>query len=128
MRRYLIDENISPKYRTQLLNHEPSLTVLAVGDEDAPPKSTSDPDILEWCEQNQFSLITNNRESMPQHLADHLSAGHHVPSIFTINRKVPMGLIIKELIRIAGASDEDEYMDQIIYIPLLQRVQVNDAT
>ena len=118
MRRYLIDENISPQYRTQLLYHEPSLTVLMIGDEGAPPKSTPDPEILVWCEQHQFSLITNNRESMPQHLSDHLSAGHHVPGIFTINRRVSMGLIIDQLLLIAGASDEDEYSDQITYIPL----------
>ncbi len=118
MRRYLIDENISPEYRTQLLYHEPSLTVLAVGDKGAPPKSTPDPEILVWCEQNQFSLITNNRESMPQHLSDHLTAGHHVPGIFTINLEVPMGLIIDQLLLIVGASHEDEYIDQITYIPL----------
>ena len=118
MRRFLIDENISPEYRTQLLNHEPSLTVLAVGDEGAPVRSTPDPEILVWCEQNQFSLITNNRKSMPRHLLDHLSAGHHVPGIFTINLEVPMGKIIDELILIAGASGEDEYIDQITYIPL----------
>lgn len=118
MRRFLIDENMSPQYRTQLLYHEPSLTVLAVGDEGAPPKSTPDPEILVWCEQNQFSLVTNNRESMPQHLSDHITAGHHVPGIFPINRKVSMGLIIDELIHIAGASDEAEYIDRITYIPL----------
>ncbi len=118
MRRFLIDENISPEYRTQLLRHEPSLTVLVIGDEGAPARSTLDPDILEWCEQNQFNLITNNRESMPQHLSDHLAAGHHVPGIFTINRKISMGLIIDQLLLIVGASDEDEYIDQITYIPL----------
>ena len=118
MRRFLIDENISPEYRTQLLRHEPSLTVLVIGDEDAPARSTPDPEILKWCEQNQFNLITNNRESMPQHLSEHLSAGHHVPGIFTINRKVSMGLVIDQLLLIAGASDEDEYMDEITYIPL----------
>jgi len=117
MRRFLIDENISPEYRTQLLYHEPSLTVLAVGDEGAPPKSTPDPEILVWCEQNQFSLITNNRDSMPQHLSDHIEAGHHVPGIFTIKRRVPMGLIIDQLLLIAGASDENEYMDEIKYLP-----------
>ncbi|MCG9131159.1 DUF5615 family PIN-like protein [Candidatus Poribacteria bacterium] len=117
MRRFLIDENISPRYRTQLLYHEPSLTVLAVGDEGAPPKSTPDPEILEWCEKNQFNLITNNPESMPQHLSDHLSAGHHMPGIFTINLAVPMGLIIDQLILIAGASDEGEHIDRITYIP-----------
>ena len=118
MRRYLIDENISPQYRTQLLNHEPSLTVLAVGDEGAPPKSTPDPEILVWCEQNQFNLITNNRESMPQHLSDHRENGGHVPAIFTINLAVPMGKIIEELLLIAGASDEDEYINEIKYLPL----------
>ena len=118
MRRFLIDENISPEYRTQLLNHEPSLTVLVIGDEDAPARSTPDPEILEWCEKNQFNLITNNRKSMPQHLSDHRAAGHHVPGIFTINLEVPMGKIIEELLLIAGASDEDEYIDQITYIPL----------
>ena len=118
MRRFLIDENISPEYRTQLLRHEPSLTVLVIGGEGAPARSTLDPDILEWCEKNQFNLITNNRKSMPQHLSDHLSAGHHVPGIFTINLEVPMGKIIEELLLIAGASDENEYIDQIKYLPL----------
>ena len=118
MRRYLIDENISPEYRTQLLRHEPSLTVLAVGDKGAPPKSTPDPEILEWCEKHQFNLITNNRESMPQHLSDHRKKGSHVPTIFTINLAVPMGKIIDELLLIAGASDEDEYINEIKYLPL----------
>ena len=118
MRRFLIDENISPEYRTQLLRHDPSLTVLAIGDEGAPARGTLDPDILEWCEKHQFNLITNNRESMPQHLCDHLAAGHHVPGIFTINRKVSIGLIIDQLLLIVGASDADEYIDRITYIPL----------
>ncbi len=118
MRRYLIDENISPQYRTQLLRHEPSLTVLAVGDEGTPARSTSDPEILVWCEQHQFNLITNNRESMPQHLSDHRKKGGHVPAIFTINLTVPMGKIIEELLLIAGASDEDEYINEIKYLPL----------
>ena len=118
MRRFLIDENISPRYRTQLLYHEPSLMVLVIGDEGAPPKSTPDPKILEWCEQNQFILITNNRRSMPQHLEDHLAAGHHMPGIFTINLEVPMRKIIDQLLLIVGASDADEYIDWITYIPL----------
>ena len=118
MRRYLIDENISPVYCTQLLYHEPSLTVLTIGDEGAPARSTPDPEILEWCEKHDFSLVTNNRKSMPQHLVDHLAAGHHVPGVFTINLNVSIRLIIEQLILIAGASYKDEYIDQIVYVPL----------
>ena len=43
---------------------------------------------------------------MPQHLEDHLAAGHHVPGIFIINLKVSVGLIIEHLILIAGACHE----------------------
>ena len=58
MRRYLLDEHIPPAYQTQLLYHEPSLRVLIVGNEGTPARSTPDPEILHWCEQNDFNLIT----------------------------------------------------------------------
>ena len=118
MIRYLLDEHVSPKYRTQLLQHEPTLTVWMIGDAGAPPKGTLDPDILCWCERNSFVFVTNNRRSMPQHLTDHLSAGGRVPGVFVMNLDIRMGTILEELILIAGASHEDEYMDQIVHLPL----------
>ncbi len=74
---YLMDENVDPIYRTQILHREPELVVWAVGDEGAPPKSTLDPEILIWCEEHGFILMTNNRTSMPPHLAEHLAQGRH---------------------------------------------------
>ena len=117
MRRYLIDENLSPAYREQLRYHEPSLTVLRVGDEGAPPRSTQDPEILKWCEQNNFILVTKDPNTIPKHFSDHWKAGHHVPGIIMINSSVPSGAILDDLILIAGASRKDEFLDQIIYIP-----------
>ena len=55
---YLLDENLPPLYREQLLRLQPDLTVWMVGDPGVPPKSTLDPEILIWCEQNQFILVT----------------------------------------------------------------------
>jgi hypothetical protein len=115
---YLLDEHIPSAYRTQLVHHEPSLTVLMIGDEGVPAKSTPDPEILHWCEQNHFMLVTNNRKSMPGHLAAHLAAGHHVPGIITIDLNAPMGVVLEDLRIIAGASREDEHRDQILYVPL----------
>ena len=117
MRRYLIDENISPQYRTQLLNHEPSLTVLAVGDENAPARGTQDPEILKWCEENKFTLVTNDRNTIPRHLSNHIALGHHVLGVFMIKRNVSMGAILEALILIAKASHDDEFFDRFIYIP-----------
>ena len=117
MLRYLIDENISPKYRTQLYYHEPSLTVLVIGDDGAPARSTPDPEILKWCEQHNFILVTNDPNTIPKHLTDHWAAGHHVPRVFMINPDVSMGTILRELIRIAGTSKEDQFVDQIVFVP-----------
>jgi len=84
-----------------------------------PLKGTPDPDILRWCEENGFILITNNRKTMPVHLADHLAAGRHVPGIFILKEDMSMGQIIDELILIAEAALEDDYQDRISFMPLL---------
>jgi hypothetical protein len=116
--RYLMDENVDPIYKTQLLRREPELIVWAVGDEGTPPKGTLDPDILIWCEEQGFVLVTNNRTSMPPHLTDHISQGRHVPGIFIMNPNMSIGGTIEELILIAVTSEDDEYQDSIRYLPI----------
>lgn len=97
MLKYLLDEHIPPAYRAQILRRAerlvPSveLEVWAIGDPDAPSKGTLDPEILSWCESHRFVLVTNNRRSMPVHLADHLNAGQNMPGIFTINPDASIG-------------------------------------
>jgi len=55
---------------------------------------------------------------MPIHLADHLSAGGHVPGILMLHPGMSIGDIIEELLDVAYASFEDEYRDQMRYLPL----------
>jgi hypothetical protein len=116
--RYLLDEHVDPALRTQLIRREPDLTVWIIGDPGAPPRGALDPEILLWCETHQFMLVTNNRQSMPVHLRDHLAAGHHVPGIFVLNPNMTMGALMEELLLIWGASDMEEYLDLMLYLPL----------
>lgn len=115
--KYLLDENLDPIYKTQLVALNPNLVVWKIGEPNTPPLSTLDPKILCWCEEHNFVLVTNNRKSMPVHLADHLKSGGHVPGIFILGTKMSIGENINQLIFIAEASFEDEYQDQIIYLP-----------
>ena len=116
--RYLLDEHIDPVLRRELLRADPALEVWIIGDPGAPPRGTLDPDILMWCEVNNFCLVTNNRKSMPRHLAEHLGLGLHMPGIFVVNLALTLGQLIAELVLIAGASSEEEYRDLILYLPL----------
>jgi hypothetical protein len=114
---YLIDENLNPFYKAQLLLKKPDLTVYALGDPGCPSKGTPDPEILCWCEENDFILITNNRKSMPVHLGEHLVQGRHVPGIITLNEEMSVGDTIEELIPIAEAGIDSDYQDCITYLP-----------
>ena len=116
--RFLIDENMPSIYRQQLLRRQPAPVVWSVGDPGAPPTGTLDPDILLWCEAHNFLLVTNNRKSMPVHLADHLAAGQHVPGILTHRRRATVNGVLESLLLIAEAALPGEYQDRIEYLPL----------
>ncbi|GAB4193944.1 MAG: hypothetical protein Fur006_39340 [Coleofasciculaceae cyanobacterium] len=66
--RFLLDENLSKQIKDAVLRLNEAIDILCVGDADAPPLGTLDPDILSYMELSQRMLITDNRKSMPFHL------------------------------------------------------------
>jgi hypothetical protein len=114
-----MDENVDIIYLNQIRRRNPNIVVRAVGSIAAPEKGTLDPEILKWCETKQFVLVTNNRKSMPLHLSDHLAAGRHIPGIITLSRTMSIGEIIEELIFLAEASLEEDFLDQIKHMPII---------
>jgi len=118
IRQYLLDENVDPTLKTALHQRWPEMAVWRIGDPGAPPHGALDPDILLWCENNDFSLVTNNRASMPVHLRDHLLAGRHVPGIFILHNKMSLGETVDELALIWLATEPDEYTDLISFLPV----------
>lgn len=117
--RYLLDENVNPILRSEILRREPSLIVWQVGMLGAPDYGTLDPEILIWCEENDFILLTRNRKSMPGHLQDHLAQGRQASGIFVLNENASAGETIEELLLIAAASDFEEYQNLILYMPIV---------
>ncbi|MGI8551283.1 MAG: DUF5615 family PIN-like protein [Dehalococcoidia bacterium] len=113
---YLLDENVDPRLGRGIERRWPAMGVRQVGQDDAPAFGTSDPDILRWCEANDVSLVTNNRRSMPPPLREHLAVGRHVPGIFVIEESETIGETMERLALIWGASDGEEYRDQLVYL------------
>ncbi len=119
MLRYLFDENVDTALVAALRRREPDLTIWKIGEPDMLPLGTLDPAILVECELRDLVLITNNRHSMPTHLADHLAAGRHIPGILLINPGLKIGQILNYLILAAYSSLPDEYRDQIQHLSSL---------
>ena len=51
-------------------------------------------------------------------VAEHIQQGHHIPGIFILNPSLSLGQNIDELILIAEVAFEDEFQDQIVYLPV----------
>ena len=113
-----MDENIPPTIRTRLLRLLPEADIWQVGSIGAPALGMLDPAVLTWCETYEFVLVTNDRKSMPRHLADHLQAGRHLPGILTLDLTQTVTTLAEELRDIAELSMPDEYRDRIEYVPL----------
>lgn len=114
----LIDENLSPELASQLRRHAPEIRLYTVGEHSAPPYGTLDPEILQWVEENNCWLVTNNRKSMPGHLQSHLDSGKHIPGILLTPRPLDIGPLITELILVWYASLPNKYQDRIVYLPV----------
>jgi Domain of unknown function (DUF5615) len=115
---FLLDEHVGAKLQRALLRRQRDMLVWHIGDAGAPPRGTPDPEILLWCERDGYSLVTNNRASMPVHLRDHLALRHHVPGIFTLNDDMSIGETVEELFLLWTAADPVEYADQLNYLPV----------
>lgn len=95
------------------------MEVLLVGDENAPSLGTQDPELLDWLEENNYLLVSRNRGTMPVHLRDHIAKRGHIPGIFIIRKHAHMGKLIEDLLAIWGASQPEEFRDQIVYLPFV---------
>jgi hypothetical protein len=115
--RFLIDENLSPGIASGVLERNPATDILYIGGLDAPSRGTLDPDVLDFCEQERRVLVTNNRKSMPRHLAALQAMGRHHWGIFEVRDENAVGEIIEELLLIHGATDASEHIDRVRWIP-----------
>jgi hypothetical protein len=115
--RFLLDENLDPRIITALLRRDPAIDIQRVGDPDAPPRATPDPDILRYAEQTQRLLVTNNRASMDVHLAAHYAAGGRHWRVFRLRDRASLGTIIEALYLLWAAREAEEWLDYTDWIP-----------
>lgn len=73
--KFLIDENFPPKLKEAVKRLNANIDIIRVGNENAPISGTLDPDILSYLQLSQRILITDNRNSMPEHLQEYWQKG-----------------------------------------------------
>lgn len=100
-----------------LQRYHPAIDILRVGDEEAPPLGTLDPDILRYLDQAQRILVTDNRATMPDHADEHLKSGGQHWGILEIRPQTTKKQVIDTLCLLWEASEAEEWINQIQWIP-----------
>jgi hypothetical protein len=119
---FLLDENLLPRLKVALLRLNPAIDVRRVGDPDALPLGTSDPDVLHHLDLFQRILVMDNRKSMPEHLEAHLALGRHIGGLFWVCSKIPIGQLAQELFLIWDTTEVVSTLSKLFVSPVLGRI------
>ncbi len=114
--KYLFDENLDPRYKATLSRRRPEIDILQVGDP-AAPRGTKDPEILVYLEATHRVLVTNNRDSMPDHLQEHWAGGGVCWGVFTLKPGTTFHHLAEDLEFILAATEAEEWLNVTFWVP-----------
>jgi hypothetical protein len=61
--------------------------------------------------------VSEDKSTMPTHLADHLAAGRHSPGVMLIRSATSLREVLDHLVLTAHASEAHEWVDMVVFIP-----------
>ena len=79
--------------------------------------SVKDPDILRMAANSERVLVSQDRRTMPGHFA-RFSAAAHSPGVILLREAIPIATAIDEIVLIWTASDSEEWINRLVWIPL----------
>ncbi len=81
-------------------------------------KGADDPDVLSWAAQEGRIVLTHDVATMITFAYERIQAGVPMPGLFEVKRRVPVGLVIEEIILVAECSLDGEWEGQVRFLPL----------
>ncbi len=116
MLKFLADENFNYNIVRGMLRRNPDVDVVRV--QDVGLGGADDPTILEWAAREQRILLTHDVATITHYAYERVRANKRMPGVFEVNRTISLGIVIDDLLLIAGGSLENEWEGQVRYLPL----------
>ena len=113
--RYQADADLNQAIVTGVLRREPTVdfqTAFAAGLE-----GVKDPGVLAIAAQQGRVLVSHDRKTMPSEFAEFI-INNQSSGVVIVSRKLPIELIIDELLLIWSASSSEEWTNRIAKLPL----------
>jgi predicted nuclease of predicted toxin-antitoxin system len=116
MLRWLADENLNGDIVRGVLLRRPQVEFARVIDVGL--RGVDDPAVLEWAAANDRIVVTHDRTTLPDFAFDHVRKNEPMPGVFVVNDRYPVGKAIEELLLLDECSQQQEWKDTVVYLPL----------
>jgi len=113
--RFQADADFNHKVVRGLLRREPSVDFL--GAYDGGVVGVADPDVLRIAAESARILVSHDRKTMPAHFARFLERGSS-PGVIIVSQELDIGTAIEDLLLIWAASDAEEWIGHLGFVPL----------
>ena len=116
MLRLAADENIDNDIVRGLLRRRPDLDIVRV--QDVGLRGADDPSVLAWAANEHRLLLTHDATTVTKHVYARIRDGQPSPGVVEVSLSVPVGQAIQDLLLLVECSLDDEWNDQVVYLPL----------
>lgn len=112
----LADENLDGPVIDALRRANPQLDLVRVQDTHLYQKD--DPTILAWAADQNRVLLTHDFKTMPDFVRERFEQNLLVSGIIFIPKSLPVNQVVEELLIALGATNDNEWQDVMLYLPL----------
>ncbi len=116
MLRLLIDENFDQRILRGLRLRYPALDFVVV--QETPLHGAKDPPLLAWAAELQRILVTHDLKTIPKYAYERIEAEVGMPGVIAVPDSLAIGQAIEELATLIDCSEQYEWENQVIYLPL----------
>ena len=112
----LSDEDFNNRIVRGLLRRLPLLNLVRAQDVGLVGKH--DTKILEWAANEERLVLTHDFATMLDYAYNRIETGLRMPGVIALSQNLPIGEAIEELTTLIELSLENEWENQVVFIPL----------
>ncbi len=113
--RFQADADLDGRILRGLRRAAPEIDIRTAAD--AALAGLKDPEVLRIAADTRRILVSQDRRTMPAHFA-RFSASAQSPGVILLREAIPISTAIEELVLIWAATDAEEWIGRLVWIPL----------
>ncbi len=115
--RFLADHDLNEHIAAGVLRREPALDFVRV--RELGMSGHADEAILDYAEREKLLVVSHDVNTMPAAAYARASTGKSFSGVFMVQQTLPIGPVIEDLVLIWSASEFEEWIDQVVFLPLM---------